>query len=155
MPCYETILVIRQEMPPAQVEILTDQFQGHITAGGGVITRRENWGLRTLAYRIRKNRKGHYVLLNYEAPPPAVWEMERNIRLSEDVLRYLTIRTEEAPKGLSVMMTRRDERGPGRDDRDRGDRGDRDRKRDGRRRDGDRRPEQGRSMPLDSEGEDS
>lgn len=129
MANYETILIARQDVSATQAEALADQFQGFLTAEGGEIARREYWGLRNLAYRIKKNRKGHYVLLNYTAPASAVQEMERNMRLSEDILRYMTVRTDDMPEGPSVVMQRKDERsdrGPrGGRGGDRGDRGDR------------------------------
>ncbi|RED53560.1 30S ribosomal protein S6 [Aestuariispira insulae] len=124
MPNYETVLIARQDVSATQAETLADQFQGYLTAEGGEVARREYWGLRNLAYRIKKNRKGHYILLNYTAPASAVQEMERNMRLSDDVLRYMTVRTEELPSDASVVMQRKDERGGPRGDRgDRGDRG--------------------------------
>lgn len=127
MANYETILIARQDVSATQAEALADQFQGFLTAEGGEIARREYWGLRNLAYRIKKNRKGHYVLLNYTAPASAVQEMERNMRLSEDILRYMTVRTDDLPEGASVVMQRKDERndrGPrGGRGGDRGDRG--------------------------------
>lgn len=111
MPNYETVLIARQDVSATQVESLADQFEGFLTAEGGEIARREYWGLRNLAYRIKKNRKGHYVLLNFSAPASAVHEMERNMRLSDDVLRFMTVRTEELPEGASIVMQRKDERG--------------------------------------------
>ena len=118
MPNYETVLIARQDVSATQTDALTDQFIGFLTAEGGEVARREYWGLRNLAYRIKKNRKGHYVLLNYTAPASAVAEMERNMRLSEDILRYMTVRTDDLPTDASVVMQRREERS------DRGGRGD-------------------------------
>lgn len=122
MPYYENVFIARQDITSAQVDALADAFSEVITGAGGQIHRREYWGLKSLQYRIKKNRKGHYVLMNIEAPSEAMQEMERLMRLNEDVLRHLTIRTEEIPEGPSVMMQGRDrgERG------DRGDRGGRD-----------------------------
>lgn len=122
MPYYENVFIARQDITSAQVDALADAFSEVITGAGGQIHRREYWGLKSLQYRIKKNRKGHYVLMNIEAPSEAMQEMERLMRLNEDVLRHLTIRTEEMPEGPSVMMQGRDrgERG------DRGDRGGRD-----------------------------
>jgi len=125
MNFYETVIILRQDMQTAQAEVLVDKLQEHLTSAGGRITRREYWGLRNFAYRIRKNRKGHYTLLNYQAPHEAVQEMERNMRISEEVLRYLTLRTETLPEEPSVVMRRREERGGPRDRGDRGDRGER------------------------------
>ena len=132
MPNYETVLIARQDVSATQAESLADQFQGFLTAEGGEVARREYWGLRNLAYRIKKNRKGHYIMLNYTAPSSAVQEMERNMRLSDDILRYMTVRTEDLPTDASVVMQRRDERGGPRGDRgDRGPRGPRPEKAEG------------------------
>jgi small subunit ribosomal protein S6 len=122
MPLYETVFIARQDISGPQVDALTDQFAGIVAEQGGEVKKRENWGLRNLAFRIKKNRKGHYVLFNLDAPPAAVAEMERNMRLNEDILRYLTIRVEELEEGPSVMLQNRGRS----DDRDR----DRDRARD-------------------------
>lgn len=119
MPYYENVFIARQDITSAQVDALADAFSEVITGAGGQIHRREYWGLKSLQYRIKKNRKGHYVLMNIESPSEAMQEMERLMRLNEDVLRHLTIRTEEIPEGPSVMMQ-------GRDRGDRGDRGGRD-----------------------------
>jgi ribosomal protein S6 len=100
MPFYENVFIARQDVTAAQVEALTEQFAGIVTAQGGNVTKREYWGLKSLSYRVRKNRKGHYTLLNIDGPAAAVIEMERNMRLHEDVLRQLTVRVdalEEAP----------------------------------------------------------
>jgi len=110
MAYYETILIARQDISASQAEALSDQFIGFLTAEDGKVSRREYWGLKNLAYRIKKNRKGHYTLFNFDAPHSAVQEMERNIRLSEDVLRYITVRTEDLPEEASVMTQRRDDR---------------------------------------------
>ena len=127
MPYYESVFIARQDIPATQVEALTTSFSEIITAHGGKVAKVEQWGLRSLAYRIRKNKKGHYVLLNLDAMPDAVAEMERNMRLNEDILRFMTIKVEELEAGPSIMM-RRDER-EGSGERgvrgDRGDRGDR------------------------------
>ena len=104
MPYYENIFIARQDISSAQVDTLADAFSEVITGAGGQVHRREYWGLKSLQYRIKKNRKGHYVLLNIEAPSDAMQEMERQMRLNEDVLRHMTIRTEENPEGPSVMM---------------------------------------------------
>lgn len=125
MPYYENVFIARQDITSAQVDALADAFSEIITGAGGQIHRREYWGLKSLQYRIKKNRKGHYVLMNIEAPSEAMQEMERLMRLNEDVLRHLTIRTEEIPEGPSVMMQGRD-RGERGDRGDRGDRGGRD-----------------------------
>jgi small subunit ribosomal protein S6 len=109
MPYYESIFIARQDVPATQVEALTKTFSEIVTSHGGAVKKTEQWGLRTLAYRIRKNKKGHYVLMNLDAPAAAVAEMERNMRLNEDVLRYLTVKVEKLEDGPSVML-RRDER---------------------------------------------
>ncbi|HXQ53218.1 MAG TPA: 30S ribosomal protein S6 [Stellaceae bacterium] len=118
MPFYENVFIARQDISSAQVDALADQFTAIVAAQGGQVNKREYWGLRNLAYRIRKNRKGHYVLFNLDCPPAAVNELERNMRISEDVLRYLTVRVEALEEGPSAVMqarSRGDER-----DRDRG-----------------------------------
>lgn len=104
MPFYETVLIARQDLNTAQVEELTTLFTDIIKNNGGTVLKTENWGLRTLAYRIKKNRKGHYVLIETDTPPAALLEMERNMRLHEDLLRYMTIRLEEPSKGQSVIL---------------------------------------------------
>ena len=104
MPYYENVFIARQDISAAQVDALADAFSEVISGAGGQIHRREYWGLKSLQYRIKKNRKGHYVLLNIEAPSEAMQEMERQMSLNEDVLRHMTIRTEETPEGPSVMM---------------------------------------------------
>jgi small subunit ribosomal protein S6 len=130
MALYEHIFLARQDVSAQQVEELTNQFTEVLTQGGGKVTKNEYWGVKTLSYRIRKNRKAHYSLLNIDAPHTAVAEMERQMRINEDILRFMTIRVDELEEGPSAMMQRRD-----RDDRD-GDRGGRGGDRFG----GDRRP---------------
>ena len=95
MPLYETMFIARQDMTPAQVDELAQSFAKVITDGEGKVLKTDNWGLKTLAYRINKNRKGYYVLFNFDTPAPALIEMERLMRLNEDVLRYLSIKVEE------------------------------------------------------------
>ena len=102
MSLYESVIIARQEISTQQVEALADTFEGIIKDGGGNVAKRENWGLRSLAYKIKKNRKGHYVLMNIDAPAEAVHEMERLMRLNEDVLRYLTLRVDEFEEGPSI-----------------------------------------------------
>jgi small subunit ribosomal protein S6 len=126
MPLYENVFIARQDISGAQVDALADAFTQLVTDNGGEVRKREYWGLRNLTYRMRKNRKGHYVLLNLSAPPAAVAELERTMRINEDVIRYLTIRVDELEEGPSVIMQNRGSR----DDRQR--RGDRDRSGDGR-----------------------
>jgi len=115
MPFYESVFIARQDISAQAVEELADQLAGVITEAGGKITKRENWGLRSLAYRMNKNRKGHYVLFNMDTPIPGIHEMERQMRLNEDVLRFLTIRLKELDDTPSAILTNK-----GRDDRPRG-----------------------------------
>jgi len=110
MPLYETVFIARQDISTQQVETLTDDMTKFVTDGGGKIAKVENWGLRNLAYKVKKNRKGHYVLLNIDAPIDAVKEMERNLLLNEDVLRHMTLRVEELEEGDSVMMQSKSQR---------------------------------------------
>jgi small subunit ribosomal protein S6 len=123
MPLYEHVYLARQDASTQQVEELTAQLKGVIEGLGGSIAKAEYWGVKSLSYRLRKNRKAHFTLMNVNAPPAAINEIERLERINEDVLRYLTIRVEEHEEGPSAMM-RRTERDRDRDDR-RGDRGDR------------------------------
>jgi small subunit ribosomal protein S6 len=119
MPLYENIFIARQDISGAQVDSLADGFTQLITDNGGEVKKREYWGLRNLAYRMRKNRKGHYVLLNLDAPPAAVAELERTMRINEDVIRYLTIRVDALEEGPSVVMQSRGRDGQRRGDRER------------------------------------
>ncbi|WP_300302321.1 30S ribosomal protein S6 [Ferrovibrio sp.] len=144
MAFYENVFIARQDISTTQVEALVAQFSEIIKGQGGEVTKTEQWGLRNLAYRIKKNKKGHYVLMNIQASGNAVAELERNMRIHEDILRYLTIRVEKLEEGQSAMLLNKDrgergersERGFGDrgfgggrggfgGDRDRGDRGDR------------------------------
>ncbi|MEX1179309.1 MAG: 30S ribosomal protein S6 [Cucumibacter sp.] len=121
MPLYEHVFLARQDVSAAQVEELTTTLGGVIAANGGTVAKTEYWGLKSLSYRIRKNRKAHYTLLNINAPAAAVAEMERQMRINEDILRFLTVRVDKLEEGQSAMLQKRD-----RDDRgERGDRGDR------------------------------
>ena len=113
MPFYEHVFLMRQDLAPAQVEGLVDQMKELVANNGGKVAKVENWGLRTLAYKIRKNRKAHYVLMNLDAPAAAVQELERIERLSDDIIRYMTIRVDELEEGPSAMMRAREERGRG------------------------------------------
>src|SRR5579859_7395446 len=149
MSLYEHVYLARQDASAQQVEELTAHLKGVVEGLGGTIAKTEYWGVKTLSYRLRKNRKAHFTLMNISAPAAAINEIERLERLNEDVLRYLTIRVEELEEGPSAMMRRaerdrdRDERRGERGDRfDRGDRGDRgDRPRDRERRPRDEEPE--------------
>lgn len=107
MPFYENIFIARQDVTAAQVEGLVEHFAGIVTAQGGNVTKKEFWGLKSLSFRIKKNRKGHYVLLNIDGPAAAVQEMERNMRIHEDVLRHLTVRVEALEEGPSAMLQSR------------------------------------------------
>ena len=124
MPLYEHVFLARQDSSPQQVEELTAQMTGVVQQLGGKVTKTENWGVRSLTYRINKNRKAHFVLLNIDAPPAAIAEIERQERISEDVIRYLSVRVEELEEGPSAMMRKAD-RDRERDDRGGGFRGDR------------------------------
>ena len=113
MALYENVFIARQDMSPAQVETLADEYVSAMESLGGKVEKREHWGLKTLAYRIKKNRKGHYVLFNFDTNGDAVAELERRMRLSEDVLRYLTVRIDAVDERPSVMLQARprDDRG--------------------------------------------
>jgi small subunit ribosomal protein S6 len=134
MPLYEHVFLARQDASTQQVEELTTQMTGIVEQLGGKVTKTENWGVRSLTYRMNKNRKAHFVLLNIDAPSAAIAEIERQERISEDVIRYLSVRVEELEEGPSAMMRKadrdreRDDRGGGgfRGERDGGFRGDRD-----------------------------
>ena len=130
MAFYEHVVIARQDISPQQAEALNEQLKAIIEEGGGHIAKIEYWGLRNLTYRIKKNRKGHYSLLAIDSPSAAVKEMERQISINEDVLRYLTVRVEELDLELSPVLARRDRDREGRGDRegrpDRGDRPERD-----------------------------
>jgi len=104
MSFYEHVFVTRQDLTPSQVDELTEKFAGIVEKEGGKVTKRENWGLRNLAYRIQKNRKGSYVLMNIDAPATAVQELERVMRIDEDVIRHLTIKVEALEEGPSVVL---------------------------------------------------
>jgi small subunit ribosomal protein S6 len=121
MSYYECVFIARQELSTTQAEQLADQMVEILVNNGGEVKAREYWGLKNLAYRIKKNRKGHYTMFHMDAPSGAVIEMERNMGLSEDVLRHLTIRLDELPEVPSIMMQAKSDRG------DRGRRPDRDR----------------------------
>ncbi len=116
MPLYETVFIARQDVSTQQVETLTEQMSAFITDGEGTVAKVENWGLRNLAYKVKKNRKGHYVLMNIDAPAAAVKEMERNLLLNEDILRHMTIRVEELEEDDSVMLQSKSSRGSNRRD---------------------------------------
>ncbi len=139
MPMYEHVFLARQDLATAQVEALTETFSKILADGNGQVATSEYWGLRSLAYRIAKNRKAHYVMLNIDAPAPALAELERQVGLNEDIIRFMTVRIEALPTEPSAMMKRGGDREGGREGRD-GDRprGDRPDRGDRPRRDGDR-----------------
>ena len=113
MPLYESVIIARQDISAGQVEELADQLTTLLADNGGEVKKRELWGLRNLAYRVKKNRKGHYVLFNIDAPADAVAEYERNMRFNEDILRYMTVRVnelEEGPSAVAQSKDRRDDR---------------------------------------------
>ena len=124
MPLYENVFLVRPDVSASQVEALAKEFSTIIEEGGGSVPKVEHWGLRTLAYRLKKNRKAHYVLMNLDAPADALHEMERNMRIHEDVMRHLTIRMEELEEEPSVIMQAKGSRDDQRRD-DRGGRGSR------------------------------
>ena len=132
MPLYEHVFLARQDLAQAQVDALAETATKIIEDNGGKVVKTETWGLRSLAYRIQKNRKAHYVMLEIDAPAPLVAELERQTQINEDVLRYMTTRVDAHEAGPSAMMRRnersdRDGRGDRGDRGDRGPRGDRDR----------------------------
>jgi small subunit ribosomal protein S6 len=108
MPLYEHIFMARQDVTPQQVETMVDQYKGVIEQNGGSVDKTEMWGVKSLAYRIKKNRKAHFTMFNLNAPAPAVAEMERQMRINEDILRFMTIKVEELETEPSVMMQKRD-----------------------------------------------
>lgn len=117
MPLYESVLIARQDLAAPQAEALGETFQALVEANGGKVSKREYWGLRNLAYKIKKNRKGHYVLMNIEGTGATIAELERNMRIHEDVLRYMTVRVDELEEGPSAVIRSRgqeDERPRGR-----------------------------------------
>ena len=147
MRCYEHTFIARQDLSPQQAQALAETYAGLVTEHGGEVTKNEYWGLRNLAYRMRKNRKGHYLHLNLKADAATIDELERQERLSDDILRYLTVKVEELEEGPSVLMharTSREERSRRHDDGRRGRDDDRPRDRDDRPRDRDERPREDR-----------
>jgi small subunit ribosomal protein S6 len=135
MPLYEHVFLARQDLAQAQVDALAENATKIIEDNGGKIAKTETWGLRSIAYRIQKNRKAHYVMLDIDAPAPAVAELERQTQINEDVIRYMTVRVDAHEQGPSAMMRRNE-----RSERERGERGDRG----GRGRDRDDRPRRDR-----------
>ena len=109
MPLYECVLIARNDLTQQQVDAIADGVAAQLETDGGALKKREYWGLRTLAYRVKKNRKGHYVLLGLDAKPAFVTEMERQLRLNEDVLRFMTLRVEEIDEAPSAILSRKSE----------------------------------------------
>jgi small subunit ribosomal protein S6 len=124
MPLYEHVFLARQDLAQAQVDALAENATKIIADNGGKVVKTENWGLRGLAYRIAKNRKAHYVMLDIDAPAPALAELERQTGINEDIIRYMTIRVDAHEQGPSAVM-RKSDRGERGERGDRGDRGDR------------------------------
>ncbi len=142
MPLYEHVFLVRQDVSAQQVEELTGRLKGVIEQMGGKVTKLEQWGVKSLSYRLRKNRKAHFTFFNVDAPSAALNEVERQERLNEDILRYLTIRVEAHEEGPSAMMRKVDR------DREREDRGFRDRDR------GERRHRDSRAPREEPSGEE-
>ena len=117
MPLYECVLIARNDVTQQQVETVADNITTELETDGGAVKKREYWGLRSLAYRVKKNRKGHYMLLGMDAKPAFIHEMERLLRLNEDVLRFMTLRVEEISEEPSAILSRKS------DERERGFRG--------------------------------
>jgi small subunit ribosomal protein S6 len=110
MALYEHVFLARQDATQQQVDALVEQFKGIITAGGGKVGKTEYWGVKSIAFRIKKNRKAHYTFMNIDAPAAAVAELERQQSINEDVIRYLTVKVEALEDGPSAQMRRRDDR---------------------------------------------
>jgi len=108
MPLYEHVFMARQDVTSQQVETMVDQYKGVIEQNGGSVDKTEMWGVKSLAFRIKKNRKAHFTLFNINAPAAAVAEMERQMRISEDILRFMTVRVDALETEPSVMMQKRD-----------------------------------------------
>ena len=118
MPLYEHVFLARQDLSQAQVDTLAATATEIVEAGQGKVTKSETWGLKGLAYKIARNRKAHFVLLNIEAPAGVVAELERQTAINEDVIRYMTVRVDEHEGGPSVMMRKQDRERPRRRDRE-------------------------------------
>ncbi len=123
MALYEHVFLARQDLAQAQVDALAETATKIIEAGGGKVVKTETWGLRSLAYRIAKNRKAHYVMLEFDAPTDVVMELERQTQINEDVIRYMSLRVDAHEAGPSAMMRRNETR-----DRERSERGERPRR---------------------------
>jgi small subunit ribosomal protein S6 len=123
MALYEHVFLARQDLSQQQVDALVEHYKGVIAANGGTVGRVENWGLKSLTYRIKKNRKAYYTLMDLDCPPAALNEMERQQGLSEDILRFLTVKVDAHEEGQSAMLQKREERSERGGFGDRGDRG--------------------------------
>lgn len=123
MALYEHIYLARQDISAQQVEALTAQFKAVIESFSGKVEKVEYWGVKSLAYRIKKNRKAHFSLLNIDAPPAALTEMERQMGINEDIIRFMTIRLDALEQGQSAMMRKRDDDDRGGERSERGERG--------------------------------
>jgi small subunit ribosomal protein S6 len=110
MALYEHVFLARQDLSQQQVDELVERFKGIVTAGGGSVGRVENWGLKSLTYRIKKNRKAYYTLMDLTCPPAALAELERQQGISEDVLRFMSIKVEKHEDAVSAMMQKREDR---------------------------------------------
>tara|TARA_A100001234_G_scaffold46252_1_gene38479 strand:+ start:104 stop:487 length:384 start_codon:yes stop_codon:yes gene_type:complete len=110
MALYESVIIGRQDLTPGQFETLLEKFIAVIQSFKGEIKKRENWGIRNLAYKINKNRKGHYMLLNIDGPPEAIQEYERLMRLDEDIIRFLTIKIKSIDEKPSPLMVNNSDR---------------------------------------------
>ena len=110
MALYEHVFLTRQDASQQQVDALVEQYKAIIAAGGGTVPKTEYWGVKTVSFRIKKNRKAHYTLMNIDSPPAAVAEMERQMSISEDVIRFMTVKVEALEEGPSAQMRRRDDR---------------------------------------------
>jgi small subunit ribosomal protein S6 len=115
MALYESVIIARQDIASTAVEALSDELTKIIEENSGSVVKCEQWGLKNLAYRIKKNRKGHYILLNIDAPADALIEYERRMRINEDILRYFSIRVDQHEEGPSVMLSSKTRSGPKRD----------------------------------------
>lgn len=144
MALYEHIFMVRQDLSGQQAEELIEQYKGVLEGGGATVVKQEYWGVKSLAYRIRKNRKAHFVLLEIAGPHAAIAEVERQMRINEDVLRFITVKVDAHEEGPSIMLQKRER--DERRDRERGDRGERggDRGDRGDRFEGERRPRRDR-----------
>ena len=117
MPLYEHVFISRQDLSNTQAEALIEEFSTVLSENGGSVVEQEYWGVKTMAYKVNKNRKGHYAFLKIDAPSAALQEMERLMRLHEDVMRVLTIKVDGHEEGPSVQMQKRDDRGERRERR--------------------------------------